>query len=122
MANDPCAVYRLEIKPGKGCAMSVENESPYICHIFVCVNDRHGKRKSCADGQSPEIRTALKQAVYDRGWKGRVRVSQCGCMGLCAHGPNIILYPQKVWYSGVTASDIDTILKRVEAFMTGFDT
>jgi (2Fe-2S) ferredoxin len=98
--------------------MAAENNSPYICHVFVCVNDRQGKRKSCADGWSPQVRMALKQAVNDRGWKGRVRVSQCGCMGLCADGPNIILYPQQVWYAGVTMSDVDSILSRVEAFLS----
>lgn len=97
--------------------MAVEKQSPYVCHVFVCVNDRQGKRKSCADGDSPQIRTALKQEINNRGWRGKVRVSQCGCMGLCADGPNIILYPQRTWYSGATLADVDTILDEVEALM-----
>ena len=99
--------------------MATEQHSPYVSHVFVCVNDRHGKRKSCADGDSPKVRKALKQAIYDRGWKGRIRVSQCGCMGLCAEGPNVILYPQRIWFSGVRPSDVDTILEKLDALMTG---
>lgn len=94
--------------------MTVKNSSPYVCHIFVCINDRGGVRKSCADGNSPDVRKQLKQAVAERGWKPRVRVSQCGCMGLCADGPNVILYPQRTWYSGVSEQDVDEILSAVE--------
>jgi (2Fe-2S) ferredoxin len=91
-----------------------KSHSPYACHLFVCINDRKGARKSCADGNSTEVRRRLKQAVADNGWKPRVRVSQCGCMGLCTDGPNVILYPQGTWFSGVSESDVETILAAVE--------
>jgi (2Fe-2S) ferredoxin len=91
--------------------------TPYRCHIFVCVNDRHGERLSCADGSSVAIKDYLKTQVDARGWKPRVRVSHCGCMGLCAKGPNVMLYPQGRWFSGVTQADADTILAEVEGFL-----
>jgi (2Fe-2S) ferredoxin len=94
--------------------MSAPRPSPYDCHIFVCVNDRQGVRKSCADGGSLAVKQQLKAAVAARGWRSRVRVSQCGCMGLCAEGPNIILYPQKIWFSGVGSGDLQAILAAVE--------
>ena len=89
-------------------------ESPYVSHIFVCTNDRGGKRKSCADNNSPAVRKSLKEAVADRGWKGRVRVSQSGCMGLCAKGPNVMIYPQKIWFSDVSTDDVDLIMNKIE--------
>lgn len=92
--------------------------SPYVCHVFVCTNDRGGVRKSCADGKSPNVRKILKQAVAERGWKPQVRVSQCGCMGLCAEGPNIILYPQRMWFSSVAEQDVDRILDTIEGILT----
>lgn len=92
-------------------------KSPYVCHVFVCVNDRKGARKSCADGASAALKDRLKQAVADRGWKPRVRVSSCGCMGLCEQGPNVMLYPQGVWFSGVGAGDADRILAEVERLL-----
>ena len=97
--------------------MADPKESPYACHIFVCVNDRHGKRKSCADGNTPAIRKTLKDEVAKRGWRPQVRVSQCGCMGLCADGPNVILYPQKRWYTAVTDDDVDSILSAVDGIL-----
>jgi NADH:ubiquinone oxidoreductase subunit E len=93
--------------------MANEKKSPYACHIFVCTNDRHGKRKSCAGGDSPAVWASLKQEIHDRGWKGHVRVSKCGCMGLCENGPNVILHPQKIWLSKVVPDDIPQIISLV---------
>jgi (2Fe-2S) ferredoxin len=99
--------------------MSSRKDAPYDCHIFVCVNDRGGVRKSCADGDNVTVRQLIKEAVTRRGWKPRVRVSQCGCLGLCADGPNVIVYPQKIWFSGVTQEDLDEILAAVEQILAG---
>lgn len=97
--------------------MAVQSKSPYTCHIFVCVNDRHGQRKSCADGDNPAIRKSLKEEVAKRGWRPQVRVSQCGCMGLCADGPNVIVYPQQIWFADVSNDDVHTILTAVDGIL-----
>ena len=97
----------------EGERMAKQNEPPYAVHIFVCTNDRQGERKSCADGNTPLIKKALKEGVAERGWKRHVRVSQSGCLGLCAKGPNVILYPQKIWFSEVLSGDVKDILSRV---------
>jgi len=94
-------------------------ESPFICHIFVCTNDRGGKRRSCADKNSPLIKTTLKKEVHIRGWTKSVRVSQSGCMGLCPNGPNVMIYPQKIWFSGVSVDDTGQIISKVEEIMNG---
>ena len=87
--------------------------TPYVCHLFICVNDRHGERKSCADAKNTEIKDYLKDQLEKRGWKSRVRVSHSGCMGLCAKGPNVMLYPQGIWFSAVTLADANRILDKV---------
>ncbi len=102
--------------------MAEKKPSPYACHIFVCVNDRQGQRKSCADGDNPILRKTLKDEVVKRGWRPQVRVSQCGCMGLCADGPNVILYPQKIWFSHVSSDDVATILSAVDGILKSIST
>jgi (2Fe-2S) ferredoxin len=97
--------------------LAEQKESPYVSHIFVCTNDRHGKKKSCADDDGPAIRKALKEAVARKGWKGKVRVSQSGCMGLCAVGPNVMIYPQKIWFSKVSTDDADLIISKVASLL-----
>jgi len=93
--------------------MADRRKTPYLCHVLVCTNDRKGMRKSCADGNSIEIRAMLKKQIADRGWKPDVRLSQSGCLGLCAKGPNVILYPQKIWFSQVTAEEVPSIMKSI---------
>jgi NADH-quinone oxidoreductase subunit F/NADP-reducing hydrogenase subunit HndC len=36
------------------------------------------------------------------------------CFGGCQAGPNIVLYPQKVWYSGVQEKDVEEIASHAE--------
>ena len=59
--------------------------------------------------QNQHSRTPL----LHRGWKDKVRVSTTGCMGLCGTGPNILLHPQDIRFSAVTAEELDLILKQV---------
>lgn len=90
--------------------MDIRSDTPYECHVFVCTNDRLGKRKSCADGDNVTLREALKGRIAEMGWKGKVRISKCGCLGLCQSGPNVIIYPQEIWFSDVSIDEIDSIL------------
>ena len=94
-----------------------KQRTPYACHILVCVNDRHGESKSCGDGLGTALKDCLKEQVAARGWKGRVRVSQSGCLGLCARGPNAMIYPQGLWFSSVGREDCDRILDEVAAIL-----
>jgi (2Fe-2S) ferredoxin len=97
--------------------MPERNESPYVSHVLVCTNDRGGVRKSCADHNSQLIKDKLKDTVNEKGWKGKVRISTSGCLGLCAKGPNVIIYPQKVWFSEVFPDDVVEIVSTLEDFM-----
>jgi len=97
--------------------MLKRKESPYVSHVFVCTNDRAGIRKSCADNNSKLIKSKLKDKVNEKGWKGRVRISTSGCMGLCAKGSNVMIYPQKIWLSDVFADDVDEIVQIIEREM-----
>lgn len=93
--------------------------APYKCHLFVCTNVRENSpdNPGCGVKTGPMIKDDLKEAVNTRGWKGKVRVSTSGCLGLCAQGPNILLYPQGLWFSNVTEADLDTVLNTVEKYL-----
>jgi len=109
--------HRRIIRSGGYSVMPKQNEAPYRAHVFVCTNDRRGARKSCADNNSPLVKSKLKDAVYAKGWKGKVRVSTSGCMGLCRDGSNVMLYPQGVWFSGVLPDDVDEIVSALERIL-----
>lgn len=93
------------------------NEGHYRCHVLVCVNDRKGERTSCADHGGREVRLRLKEAAKQRWSSDDVRVSQTLCMGACQAGPNVVIYPQNIWFSGVRLDDVDAILETVEKLM-----
>lgn len=92
-----------------------KNDAPYQCHLFVCVKSRGGERKSCGDGSNPELKSILKDEVKKRGWKPMVRISESSCLGVCEAGPNVMIYPQKIWLSEVTPDDVPDILELIGA-------
>ena len=93
---------------------------PYEKILFVCTNVREpGGRVCCAARGGSEIRDRLKALVKARGLKGRVRVSKSGCMDQCEIGPNIMVFPDNVWYRRVRAEDVDRIFERVVEALEG---
>ena len=97
--------------------MANENTSPYIAHVFVCTNDWQGVRQSCADKNSPALKNILKEAVNARDWKGKVRISTSGCMGLCAKGANVLIHPQQIWFSETQPDNASQILADLETIV-----
>ena len=94
-----------------------QHTSPYKCHLFVCTNSRGGEQKSCGDEGAPDLKAAIKTEIKNRGWKGIVRVSTSGCLGVCESGPNIMLYPQKTWFSAVSIDNLPDIIHTVEGIV-----
>jgi (2Fe-2S) ferredoxin len=81
-------------------------------HIFVCANQRpDGHPRGCCDpAGNAELQKLFKAKLAQRGLKGRVRANKSGCLDQCEHGPNLVVYPDAVWYGGVTAADVDEII------------
>ena len=42
----------------------------------------------------------------------QVRISQSGCMDLCAQGPNIMIFPDNVWFKNVQSNDLPDLCRR----------
>ena len=82
-------------------------------HIFVCGNARPaGHPRGCCDpAGNAELQKAFKKKLAERGLHGRVRANQSGCLDQCEHGPNLVVYPDAVWYGGVTLADVDEIVE-----------
>jgi (2Fe-2S) ferredoxin len=98
--------------------MNQEKKAPYVCHVFICTNDRKGARKSCEDGRNTELKAAIKNEVKERGLNRQVRVSTSGCMGLCDAGPNVLIYPQRIWLSAASPEDAAEVLAEVEKIVS----
>ncbi|MFQ5599185.1 MAG: ferredoxin [Candidatus Krumholzibacteriia bacterium] len=83
-------------------------------HIFVCENVRPARhpRGCCAQKGSPEVRARFKKLIRENGLRGRVRANSAGCLDQCERGVTVVIYPEGVWYGGVTCDDVDEIFER----------
>ena len=81
-------------------------------HVFVCTNERppENPRGCCKAKGSEEVLAALKDAVAVGGLKATVRAQRAGCLDYCRHGVTVVVYPDGVWYGGVTPGDVDEIV------------
>ena len=89
-----------------------KNQIPYRRIIFICTNRREGGAICCSGGGSEPIREALKRYVKENGLIGKVRISQSGCMDLCAQGPNIMIFPDNIWVKNVQLDDLPALIQR----------
>ncbi len=44
--------------------------------------------------------------------EARIRINRSGCLDRCELGPAMVIYPEGVWYSYSTQTDVDEILDR----------
>ncbi|QDU66486.1 (2Fe-2S) ferredoxin domain-containing protein [Engelhardtia mirabilis] len=81
-------------------------------HLFVCTNRRPdgSPRGCCASKGGEEIAAAFKAATFERGLKRVVRAQKAGCLDQCDRGVTVVVYPDEVWYGGVTLADVDEIV------------
>jgi len=95
------------------CAMQ-EETVPFQRMVFVCVNERDpGLGVSCGPRNGVEIHRLLKEGVKSLGKAAKVRVCKSGCLDRCAKGPNVMVFPDNLWFHGVTEADVPAILERI---------
>jgi (2Fe-2S) ferredoxin len=83
-------------------------------HIFVCTNQREEghPRGCCADKNSAEIFELFKARIKALGLNANVRANKSGCLDACEFGPVVVVYPEQIWYGGVTPNDVEEIVQQ----------
>jgi (2Fe-2S) ferredoxin len=87
-------------------AKPVAKVRAYDAHVLVC------KGGDCKKRGSKTVRRALKDELRAEGMNRDVRVDSVDCLGLCKHGPNLVVYPGGTWYLGVVEQDVPEVVQR----------
>lgn len=81
--------------------------SRYRQHLFICAG------KSCSAKADPEqAKQFFKERIKECGLKNEVRACTSSCLDLCDNGPNFVIYPEGIWYSGVKTEDWEEIFRK----------
>ena len=84
---------------------------PFRYHVFVCDQQKPEGVPCCSARGSGRTIDALRREIAARGLLDDVQITVCGSLGLCERGPNLIVYPEGVWYSGVEPEDVPELVK-----------
>lgn len=77
-------------------------------HVLVCT------AQHCMEKGALNVAGRLRIAMRRSGLDADVLVNTCDSIDLCDCGPNMIVYPEKVIYSGVQTKDIKEIMEHLE--------
>ena len=77
----------------------------YDAHVLIC------KGGDCKKRGSKAVRGTLKDELRAQDMNRDVRIDSVDCLGLCKHGPNLIIYPGGTWYLGVTENEIPELVQ-----------
>ena len=85
----------------------------YDRHIFCCTNVRPEghPRGCCSAGGSEKLRAYMREKAKALGIEN-IRVNAAGCLDRCELGPNMVIYPEGVWYHYDNTDDVDEILQK----------
>jgi (2Fe-2S) ferredoxin len=83
--------------------------------VFVCINQRDPShpRPSCIANGSGDVFNALREEQGRRVLTG-TKIVAGGCLEACMVGPVMVVYPDDVWYGGVTEADVPAIMDHLE--------
>lgn len=83
----------------------------YRSHVLVCVDPE------CLKKGAHEINDSLQDELVAQGLIDEVQVLETSRIGGCSNGPEIMVYPEGVHYSGMTPDDIPFLVE--EHFLKG---
>jgi (2Fe-2S) ferredoxin len=88
-------------------------------HLFICTNGRSSGKPACGPRGGDALVAAVQHQLLARGANDPALaahdalVTACECLGPCFDGPNAVVYPDGVWYAGLTADDAASLAEHL---------
>jgi (2Fe-2S) ferredoxin/ABC-type hemin transport system substrate-binding protein len=82
---------------------------PLRAHLLVCTA---AWELGCRRKGSEEILARFQRELRDRGLRSEAAATACECVGGCRLGPNVVVYPDGVWYGAVSPDDVPAIVEQ----------
>lgn len=76
--------------------------------VYVCEGG------DCSEKGSVELHGDLGEMLQEKGLTGENRLRKYPCFGGCEHGINVVLFPDRVFYSHVTNADLPEIVSHLD--------
>lgn len=84
-------------------------------HVLICNGTKCNKIQNgvCYQKGSKDIISKFDKLIGEYNMSNEVIVSSCGCFrnGITNKGPNMVIYPEGIWYSGVSIDDVEEIIE-----------
>ncbi len=84
---------------------------PFRYHVYACQQEKPGNAPCCSARGSAAVLDALRKELAAQGLADEVHVTTCGSLGMCERGPNMVVYPEGVWYSGIQVADVPELVR-----------
>ncbi len=90
---------------------------PFKYHLYACQQEKPGGAPCCAARGSAAVLDALRKELAAQNLMDVVQVTTSGSLGMCERGPNLVVYPEGIWYAGVKVEDVPELVR--EHFVHG---
>ena len=84
----------------------IDKKDPKKLAIAACVST------GCQALGVKKVLEAFDEEIKKQGLEGKVEIRETGCLGFCEKGPRIVIYPEKIYYFQVKASDVPEIMSK----------
>ena len=77
----------------------------FRAHVLICGGT------ACTVSNSQAVYEKMVEEIKKAGLQDEIQVVKTGCFGMCKVGPNMVVYPDQVFYTMVQCEDVEEIVQ-----------